>query len=211
MTAITCTDVSKTFRGSTVLRGVDLQVHRGDAIGVSGPNGSGKSVLFKILVGFMRPTSGSVHIDPALMGPGRAYPESFGVMINRPGYLGQLSARDNLRELAAIRRVADEARIVEVLESLGLDPQSRTKARNFSLGMKQKLGIAQAIMEHPRVLVLDEPFNALDQTSSHAVTQVLTDFVAHGGTLLMTSHRAEDLDALTTRRLRIEDASLVED
>ncbi|WP_404370795.1 ABC transporter ATP-binding protein [Kytococcus sedentarius] len=211
MTLITCKDVSKTFRRTPVLRDVDLDVHEGDAVGISGPNGSGKSVLFKLLVGFMRPDSGTVSIDPRLMGPERRYPESFGVMINRPGYLGHLSALDNLRELASIRRVVGDARLIEVLESLGLDPGSTTKAKDFSLGMKQKLGIAQAVMERPRVLVLDEPFNALDTSSAASVTHLLKGFVEDGGTLLMTSHRSEDLDLLTTRRLSIDSCRLVED
>ncbi|SNC60618.1 ABC-2 type transport system ATP-binding protein [Kytococcus aerolatus] len=211
MPHITCDSVSKAFRGRDILRDVDLVVEEGDSIGVAGPNGSGKSVLFKLLVGFTRPDHGTVTIDPSLMGPGRRYPEAFGVMINRPGYLGHLSASDNLRELASIRRVADEARVVEVLETVGLDPTSQTKAKNFSLGMKQKLGIAQAILERPRVLVLDEPFNALDSSSSERVTTMLQDFHRDGGTLLMTSHRSEDLDALTTRRLRIDDTRLLED
>ncbi|MFC0360364.1 MULTISPECIES: ABC transporter ATP-binding protein [Kytococcus] len=210
MHAISALGLSKAFRGTPVLRDVDLTVEHGESIGLSGPNGSGKSVLFKLLVGFMRPDAGEVTIDPALMGPGRKYPESFGVMINSPGFLGHLSAADNLRELAHIRRVADEARVRETLEAVGLDPTSSTKAKNFSLGMKQKLGIAQAILERPRVLLLDEPFNALDQSSAERITGLLRDFSSDGGTLLMTSHRSEDLEALTQRRLRIDDARVVE-
>lgn len=190
-------NVSKRFRGVVLFENVSLEIDRGATYGLIGPNGSGKSVLLKMLCGFVLPDNGEVRIAPEFLSPGRTYPERFGLTIDGPAYLAGLSAFDNLQRLASIRGLITADRVREVLDSVGLDGRSRQKVRTFSLGMKQKLSLAQAIMEDPDVLLLDEPFNALDEHSVETVKHILRDLKAAGKTIIFTSHIRQDIDELS--------------
>jgi ABC-2 type transport system ATP-binding protein len=203
MPIITLTDVTKGFRGATLFEGVDLALERGRTYGLVGPNGCGKSVLFKLICGFLRPDAGVIDIDPALLSPGRTFPDRFGAIIDGPAYLAHRTGLENLTELAAIRKriTADEVR--DAMRGMGLDPDSRTRVRSHSLGMKQKLSLAQALMERPEVLLLDEPFNALDVESVERLTAELLRQKDIGTTILFTSHEREHIDALSDEVLEI--------
>ena len=156
-------NVSKSFGGKAILQDVSLSIEQGTAVGLVGANGSGKSVLFKILCGFEKPDRGSVYVRGKQLGKnGRDFPESLGVFINSPGFIGIYSGFQNLKFLADIQGKIGEKEIRQAMSKVGLDPDNKTKVDNYSLGMKQKLGIAQAIMEGQDSLILDEPFNALD-------------------------------------------------
>lgn len=203
------TDVSKSFKGMTVLKDVNLAVEPGECVAIEGPNGSGKSVLLRLMCGLMRPDTGSVTFDPTFLPPGRTLPDSFGVIIDRPGYIAHLTGFENLQELARIRRVIGDDEIEDALVRVGLSPDIRQSVGRYSMGMKQKLGLAQAIMEDQRVLLLDEPFNALDASSVEAVRALLAELLAEGRTLVFTSHNAADIEALAGRRLRIDGHTLV--
>ena len=211
MVVVEVSGVSKSFRGHEVLSGVDLAIDSGRSYGLVGPNGAGKSLLLQMMCGLVRPDSGSVKIDPKFLSGDRAFPDRFGIAINGPAYLPGLSAMGNLLRLAAIRRRANKVELSETLTSLGLDPLSKQKVRNFSLGMRQKLSLAQAFIESPEVLLLDEPFNALDAESVANVSGLLKDKLAGGITIVMTSHHSNEIEAVCDNTLRIANGSVIVD
>lgn len=209
MAVIALESVSKAFRGRPLYRDVSFEIEEGSVVAITGPNGSGKSVLFRVMCGFLLPDSGTVSIDPSFLSRGRTFPEGFGVVIDRPGYLAGKTGLNNLRELARIRGVIGDEQIRQTMSLLGLDPDLKQRVRHYSLGMKQKLAIAQALMESPRVLVLDEPFNALDVDSVSNVKRILKKLNAQGVTIVFTSHNESDVEDLATRRLAIQNERVV--
>lgn len=208
MLVLEMTDVSKSYGGIELFSGVDLRIEAGSSYGIRGPNGSGKSVLFRLLTGFVRPDSGTVRIDPRFMDPKNIFPREFGVLIDRPGYIAGKNGLDNLLALARIRGLVGDAEVRMAMESLGLDPASRTRVGRYSLGMKQKLSLIQAMMEGQQVLVLDEPFNALDRSAAQKVHELLRAHKDQGGTLILTSHNDQDLDLLADEIHEIDDGKL---
>jgi len=189
-------NVSKQFMGQTVLADVSLAINRGTTIGLLGANGSGKSVLFKIICGLIKPDSGRVFVDGSVLGDKSDFPSNIGVFINSPGFIGIYSGFKNLKFLANIRGVIGDNQIREAMCKVGLDPENKTKVDNYSLGMKQKLGLAQAIMENQEILVLDEPFNALDYQTYNDVKEFIYLLKTEGKTILLTSHNYDDIEQL---------------
>jgi ABC-2 type transport system ATP-binding protein len=208
MTVIALREVSKNFRNATALRNVTLEIEEGQTYGLVGPNGSGKSVLLKLMCGFLIPDAGEVTIDPRYLDRRRTFPDRFGVTINGPGYIAGVTARQNLAELAAIRKRASLDDISRMLLTVGLDPDSKQRVRAFSMGMKQKLSLAQAFMEDPAVLILDEPFNALDEASVIVIKNYLRDQKAAGTTIVFTSHQREDVDELADAVFQIRNGEV---
>lgn len=209
MNVIEAIDLAKTYRGRPLYRGVNFVIPQGTITSLSGPNGSGKSVLFRLMCGFVRPDEGTVTIDPRYLSKGRTFPERFGVIIDRPGHVSGMTGLRNLMDLARIRGVIDEAQVRATMTRVGLDPDLKQKVRHYSLGMKQKLAIAQALMEEPEVLILDEPFNALDVTSAASLKDTLRKLHADGTTIVFTSHNQADVDELAQRRLTIDGDAVV--
>lgn len=205
---ISLNHVSKSFSGRRVLSDVSLNIEKGSTVGIVGSNGSGKSVLFNIICGFLVPDSGQVRVRGQVLGKGRDFPENVGVLINSPGFIGLNTGLQNLRYLAGIRGVAGEKEIRLAMQKTGLDPEDKTKVEHYSLGMKQKLGIAQAIMENQDILILDEPFNALDYKTYNDTKEIIRVLQAEGRTILMTSHNYDDLETLCTHIYAIEDGEL---
>lgn len=203
-------NVTKRFSGKTVLENVSLSVEKGEAVGLVGGNGSGKSVLFKIICGFLKPDAGEVFVNGRKLGSKEDFPENMGVFINSPGFIGLYSGYKNLEFLANIRGVAGDREIRDAMQKVGLDPSDKTKVDNYSLGMKQKLGLAQAIMENQEILVLDEPFNALDFKTYNDIKESLRLLSAEEKTILMTSHNYEDIEQLCERVYMIDDGRLGE-
>ena len=208
MNVITVAGVSKSIRGNAVFENASAEFQEGRAYAIVGPNGSGKSVLFKLICGFLLPTAGSVQIATKYKDTGDRFPKNFGIVIDRPAYHPDLTAVDNLRRLAAINRTIGDTEIIAALDAVGLPATTRQKARNFSLGMKQKLGLAQAVMENQQVLLLDEPFNALDADSVARIRNLLADAKAAGKTIVFTSHNSEDIDLLADSVYRINNLAL---
>lgn len=198
-TIISLNQVSKSFSGRRVLSGISLDIEKGSTVGIVGFNGSGKSVLFNIICGFLTPDSGQVCVRGCPLGKGRDFPENMGVLINSPGFIGLNTGLQNLRYLAGIRGVIGDTEIRAAMQKVGLDPEDRTRVEHYSLGMKQKLGIAQAIMENQDILILDEPFNALDYKTYNDTKEIIRILQAEGRTILMTSHNYDDLETLCTR------------
>lgn len=203
-------NVSKSFGHRPILQDVSLSVDRGQTVGLVGANGSGKSVLFKILCGFEKPDEGSVSVGGMLLGKnGRDFPANLGVFINSPGFIGIYSGIQNLKFLADIRGKIGEKEIREAMSKVGLDPDNKTKVDHYSLGMKQKLGLAQAIMEGQDILVLDEPFNSLDYKTYEDVKSIIRMLKAEGKTLFLTSHHYQDIEQLCDQAYSIEDGRLI--
>ena len=200
MNIIELDSVSKSFGRHHVLRDVSLTVEQGDTVGIVGSNGSGKSVLFQLICGFYAPDTGTVRVRGEVLGRGRDFPENMGVLINSPGFIALNTGLQNLRYLAGIRNVIGDEEIRAAMRKVGLDPEDRTKVEHYSLGMKQKLALAQAIMEGQDILILDEPFNALDFKTYNDTKELLHLLHAEGKTILLTSHNYQDIEALCQRR-----------
>ena len=185
----------KKFKEVTALSDVSVQFEEGKIHGVIGRNGSGKTVLFKCICGFLAPTSGRILVAGQPVKPSAA--QDIGVIIEDPGFIGSMNAFQNLRLLASIRRTVSDDEIRTVIERVGLNPKNRQHVSKFSLGMRHRLGIAQAIMEKPRLLVLDEPMNGLDRQGVEDMRALLRTLCREEGvTILMSSHYAEDIEAL---------------
>lgn len=201
---ISVTDVTKRYRAVELFRDVTFDIEPGRTYGLVGPNGSGKTVLLKLLAGLALPDHGSIAIDSSHLGRDRSYPDRFGITINGPAYLGHLTGRQNLLQLAAIRRRIAADRIDATMAAVGLCPDLKQKVRHYSLGMKQKLSLAQALMEHPTVLLLDEPFNALDKAGIRTVHGLLREQQSLGTTMVFTSHDSRHIDDLSDIVLEID-------
>lgn len=203
-------DISKSFGQRTLFQNVSLSIERGKTVGIVGTNGSGKSVLFKMLCGLEKPDKGSVSVCGKRLGTdGRDFPDNIGIFINAPGFIGIYSGFQNLKFLADIQGKIGEKEIRNAMDKVGLDPDSKIKTDNYSLGMKQKLGLAQAIMEGQDILILDEPFNALDYKTYEDVKSILRMLKAEGKTIFLTSHHYKDIEQLCDQIYAIESCRLV--
>ena len=181
-------NLRKTFREEEVLKGITCEFSRGKTHAVIGNNGSGKSVFFKCVCGFIEPGKE--------IGKDIDFPESVGVIIERPGFLPNLSGYRNLQLLANIRNAITQDQVKEAIRKVGLDPSSKKAVAKYSLGMKQRLGIAQAIMEDPDILILDEPFNGLDKEGVKEIRELIGELQKAGKTIMLTSHNSEDIKLL---------------
>ena len=189
-------EVSKSYKGISVLDHVNISFEKGKIHGIIGRNGSGKTVFIKIICGLVRPDEGHVSVNGKEIGKDADFPESIGVIIEAPGFLPNLSAYRNLDYLASLKGVIGKEEIRNAMSLVGLDPDDRKHVGKFSLGMKQRLGIAQAIMENPDILILDEPMNALDKSGVAEIRELLLRLKAEGKTILIVSHNAEDIRML---------------
>ena len=185
-----------------------VSFEKGKIYGITGINGSGKSVLFKMLCGFVFPDEGTIEVDGRRLTGRYRFPKDFGILIERPGYIGQLDGFSNLKELARIQNKIEDSDIRLAMEQVGLAPNLTQKVKQYSLGMKQKLGIAQAIMENQQVLLLDEPFNALDADSVERIRTLLVQYKQEGRTIFLTSHQQQDIDLLCDEVYQIQETRL---
>ena len=188
--------VTKKFGQELVLKEVNLTLEQGRVYGIVGNNGSGKTVLMKCICGFLIPTTGLIQVFGSSIGQDVDFPESLGVIIETPGFLTNLTGRKNLEILAGMRRKIGPAEIQQVLEKVGLDPALKKPVANYSIGMRQRLGIAQAIMEDPKLLILDEPFNGLDKHGVGEIRKLLLELKEEGKTILLASHNEEEIRIL---------------
>lgn len=189
-------NVKKSFKGNLLFEDVNIEIERGQIVGFRGRNGSGKSVLLKIIAGLYKPDRGEVYVRGKRLGDEIDYPDDMGVLVDSPGFIEVLSGFDNLCLLAEIRGITGCQEIAEKMREFGLEPTDRKKVKNYSLGMKEKLGIIQAVMENQEIIILDEPFNALDETSCQHLHEFIKKLKLKGKTVLLTSHNQSDLDAL---------------
>ena len=189
-------ELDLTLQKNEILKNVSVQFERGKIHGLIGRNGSGKTMLMKCICGFVKPTSGEVCVNGKRIGKDCDFPESVGLIIETPGFIPYYSGFRNLKLLADLRGNISKSDIVKTMEQVGLDPNLKRHVRKYSLGMRQRLGLAQAIMENPGLLVLDEPMNGLYKDGVRDMREYLLDLKAKGKTILIASHSAEDIDIL---------------
>ena len=189
-------NVTKTFKEATVLKEVTVSFERGKIYGIIGRNGSGKTVLFKCICGLIPVTQGEITVLGQSIGDGLKVPKGVGAIIETPGFLPNVSGYRNLYYLASLSGKPDRQRIREVINMVGLDPDSRKHVGHYSMGMRQRLGLAQAIMENPEVLILDEPMNGLDNETVESIRAFLLGQKEQGKTIILASHSKEDISQL---------------
>ena len=194
--AISIQHVNKSFKGEQVLRDVHHDFEAGKIHGIVGNNGSGKTVLMKCICGFLFPSSGKILVDYEQVGKDMDFPPSLGLIIEAPGFLPNLSGVKNLEILASLKGKTDKGKIAECIRKVGLDPAMKKAVGKYSLGMRQRLGIAQAIMEDPSLLILDEPLNGLDKQGVTEMRMLIKRLGAQGKTILLASHNALDIEEL---------------
>ena len=189
-------NVSLKIKKDMILRNINVEFERGKIHGIIGRNGSGKTMLMKCICGFIRPTEGEITVAGKKIGVDCDFPESVGVIIETPEFIPYYTGFKNLKLLADIRHKISDEDIRRSIELVGLDPKLKKSVKKYSLGMRQRLGLTQAIMEDPDLLVLDEPMNGLDKDGVGEMRKYLLDLKAQGKTILIASHSAEDIDVL---------------
>ena len=189
-------NLEKQFKNQLVLKNINMKFFKGKIYGIIGRNGSGKTVLLKCICGFLRPTSGHVSVNHKIIGQDIDFPQKLGFIIETPGFLMNYSGYKNLKYLASIKKEIDDIAIKEAMELVGLDPEDKKHVGKYSLGMRQRLGIAQAIMEKPDILILDEPMNGLDKSGVEEMRKLFLKIQSEGKLILLTSHNKEDIDVL---------------
>ena len=195
-TVIQLENLSKSFGEDLVLKQVNREFEEGKIHGIVGNNGSGKTVMMKCICGFLRPNSGAIFVNHKQVGRETDFPEDIGIIIETPGFLPHLSGFQNLKILASLQQKANDLTIRAVLEKVGLDPDIRKPVGKYSLGMRQRLGLAQALMEDPGLLILDEPLNGLDKNGAQHIRGIIKGLRDEGKTVILASHNQIDIDEL---------------
>lgn len=199
-------DVYKTMKGTQVLKGVNLMVEQGDIVGIRGINGSGKTMVLRAIAGLIR-VDGSVEIGGKKMEPGEC-PKDIGVLVEMPGFLPEFTGKKNLQLLGMLQEGVTEEDIEEAMNAVGLDPKDRRHYKKYSLGMKERLGIAQAILKKPKLILLDEPTNGIDSDGIQMLEELLRRLKEEGSTIVVTSHDRDFLDAVTSQCYEMKEGSL---
>ncbi len=194
--AISVQNIVKKFGEETVLHSVSHDFEEGRIHGIVGNNGSGKTVLMKCICGFVMPTEGRILVNCKQVGKDCDFPQNIGIIIETPGFLPGLTGMKNLQILASLKRKVSSDIIRETIQRVGLDPAMKKPVGKYSLGMRQRLGIAQAIMEDPSILILDEPFNGLDKHGAAQMRELIKALKVQGKTVLLASHNQVDIDEL---------------
>lgn len=207
-TVIEVNHVHKKFKNAEVLKGVTLRCESGKIYGLVGYNGSGKTVLLKCICGFLNYEEGEIRINEKKLGRELAMLPSAGIIIEEPSFLRRWDAYHNLKFLYTICNQNDKAHLCQVLRLVGLDPGSRKPVGKYSLGMKQRLAIAQAVMEDPDVLILDEPMNGLDKNGIQQMRELFLDLKRKGKLILLASHNKEDIDVLCDEVYEMENGRM---
>lgn len=199
-------DVYKTMKGTQVLKGVNLTVEQGDIVGIRGINGSGKTMVLRAIAGLIR-VDGSVEIGGKKMEPGEC-PKDIGVLVEMPGFLPEFTGKKNLQLLGMLQEGVTEEDIEEAMNAVGLDPKDRRHYKKYSLGMKERLGIAQAILKKPKLILLDEPTNGIGSDGIQILEELLWRLKEAGSTIVVTSHDRDFLDAVTSQCYEMKEGSL---
>lgn len=202
-------DFTKKLSHNLVLDHINLELKSGKIYGFVGKNGSGKTMLMRAICGLILPTFGYVEIDGKIVGKNMSFPESVGVLIENPGFIPAYSGFKNLKILAQIKNKISNDEIVKTLENVGLDPNDKKSFRKYSLGMKQKLGIAAAIMENPELLILDEPFNGLDEDSVDNVRNLILESKNKNNIVILSCHDSQEIEKMCDEIVEIKTGKIV--
>ena len=204
-------NVTKRIKENTVLDNVSYTFKSGFVYGLYGQNGSGKTMLLRAISGLINLDSGSIFIDGEKLHDKIEFPPETGIVIENMELLPECSAKRNIQMLAKIKNIADEKDIIFSLERVGLDPDSDKKVKKFSLGMKQRLNISQAIFENQKIILLDEPTNALDEEAVQLIYKIIREEKSRGATIIVATHHKEDLKEVCDVILKIAEGKIVEE
>lgn len=196
MSIIQVKNLDLTINKTQILKNVCVSFEKGKIHGLIGRNGSGKTMLMKCICGFIRPTNGEIYVDDKQVGKDCDFPENIGIIIETPGFIPYYSGYKNLKLIADLNKKITPEQIKQAMAQVGLDPELKRHVVKYSLGMRQRLGLAQAIMENPDILILDEPMNGLDKEGVEDMRKYLLDFRKQGKTIIIASHSTEDIEVL---------------
>lgn len=202
--------VSKKIKSAYVLDGISIELESGKIYGLKGKNGSGKTMLMRTICGLINPTDGFIEINGKVLGKDISFPESIGVLIESPAFIPNYSGFKNLKTIASIKNIASDEDIINVIEQVGLDPYDKKKYKKYSLGMKQRLGIACAVFENPEIIILDEPTNALDVKGVELVRDILASHKSRGATIIIACHDKDELELLSDEIFSIENGKVTD-
>ncbi|GKX66711.1 ATP-binding cassette domain-containing protein [Inconstantimicrobium mannanitabidum] len=203
-------NVYKVIKGNIILENINLSLEKGKIYGFVGSNGAGKTMLFRTICGLIRPTEGEVVIDDKILSKEIDCPSSCGVILDTPGFWENQTGFECLKNIASIKSIIDEDTISLWMLKLGLNPKNKRVFRKYSLGMKQKLALAQAFMESPDLLILDEPTNALDEESIDNLKLILKKERIRGATILIASHNKRDIEELCDKVFKVDSGRIAE-
>lgn len=201
--------VSLKIRNYNILNDISLCIKKGEAVGFVGSNGSGKTMLMKCICGFNTMFTGEITVNDKVIGKDVEFIENAGIIIETPGFVPYMTGYENLKVLAGIKKKIDKNVICSYMELVGLNPDDKKSVRKYSLGMRQRLGIAQALMENPDILILDEPFNGLDKVMTEKIRNLLVDEKKKGKTIILASHNEQDIAYICDRTYTMDGGELV--
>lgn len=207
-TVVRLEDYCKSFKSAEVLKNINLTLESGKVIGLKGKNGSGKTMLMRAISGLILPTSGKVYINDKELGRHILFPPSIGILIENPSFISNYTGFKNLKILASIQNRISDDEIRDAIRKVGLDPDDKRTFKKYSLGMKQRLGIAAAIMERPDIVILDEPINALDEAGAGLIKGLLDELKANGSLIIIACHDTEELNYLSDEIYEIYDGEI---
>lgn len=207
-TVVRLEDYCKSFKSAEVLKNINLTLESGKVIGLKGKNGSGKTMLMRAISGLILPTSGKVYINDKELGRHISFPPSIGILIENPSFISNYTGFKNLKILASIQNRISDDEIRDAIRKVGLDPDDKRTFKKYSLGMKQRLGIAAAIMECPDIVILDEPINALDEAGAGLIKGLLDELKANGSLIIIACHDTEELNYLSDEIYEIYDGEI---
>lgn len=207
-TVVRLEDYCKSFKSAEVLKNINLTLESGKVIGLKGKNGSGKTMLMRAISGLILPTSGKVYINDKELGRHISFPPSIGILIENPSFISNYTGFKNLKILASIQNRISDDEIRDAIRKVGLDPDDKRTFKKYSLGMKQRLGIAAAIMERPDIVILDEPINALDEAGAGLIKELLDELKANGSLIIIACHDTEELNYLSDEIYEIYDGEI---
>lgn len=202
-------NVSKIIRGNSVIEHISMELASGKVFGFRGINGSGKTMLMRLIAGLIYPTKGQITVDNKILGRDINFPENMGLLIENPTFLDNYSGFTNLKLLSSIQDKIDDKQIRRTLERVGLEPDSKKKYKKYSLGMKQKLGIAAAVLEKPELLILDEPANALDEEGVERLKKIVQEEKERGALIILSCHDASFLEEMSDVIYLLQDGKLL--
>lgn len=202
-------EVSLTIKEQLILDNISMEAQAGEAVGLIGGNGSGKTMLMKCICGFNTVYTGEIKVNGKIVREDVEFPENTSFIIETPGFIPYMTGFENLKILAKIKNIISDEEIRNYMELVGLDPYSKKSVKKYSLGMRQRLGIAQALMENPDLLILDEPFNGLDKNMTSRIRDVLIEEKQKGKTILLVSHNEKDIEYICDRIYEIDGGKII--
>lgn len=202
-------NVTKTIKKAPILVDINLEFQGGKVYGLKGKNGSGKTMLMRAICGLITPEKGTITINDEVLSKNISFPRSIGVLIENPAFISNYTGFKNLKVLASIQNKINDEQIKDALQKVGLDPDDKRSFKKYSLGMKQKLGIAAAFMENPDIIILDEPINALDESGAKQVREILREQKERGAICIIACHDSVELEFLSDEIIEIYEGKIV--